>query len=97
MWMNEMFRIYLIFICLLWMVEGTIWIKNVKSYGPAATLAGKNCLAVMTKYYFRSPTLARTQNLLIAYARDLTIPAENIQRSYLSWIHEAILDGELTE
>lgn len=79
------------------MAESSIWIKNIKSYGPASTTSGKNCLAIMTKYYFQSPFLTRTQNMVMAYARDLTLPAENIQRKYLLWVHDAIFEGELTE
>lgn len=51
----------------------------------------------MTKYYFRSPLLTRSKNMVMAYARDLTRPAENIQRMYLLWVHDAILHGELAE
>lgn len=95
-----MFRIHFIYIISVVCIptaESSIWIKNIKSYGPASTIAGKNCLAIMTKYYFRSPLLTRSKNMVMAYAHDLTLPAENIQRKYLLWVHEAILEGELTE
>lgn len=95
----KMFRTYLILIAVIIIgnVNASIWIKNVKSYGPSATIAAKNCLAIMTKYYFREPTLSRSQNLVVVYAKNLSVPAENIQNSYLSWVHAAIYDGEITE
>lgn len=76
--------------------DTSIWIKNIKFYSPASANAGKNCLAIMSKYYFRSPLL-RSKNMVMAYAHDLTLPAENIQRNYLWWVHEAIIEGQLTE
>lgn len=75
--------------------NASIWIKNVKHYGPAATAVGVKCLATMTKFYLKDPTLTRAGNLVVAFSRNLTIPADNVQRYYLRWIHAAITSGEV--
>lgn len=61
------------------LVYASIWIKNIKSFGPAATIAGTRCLTTLTQYYFKSPMLARTKNLVMSYTRNMSPPAENIQ------------------
>lgn len=75
--------------------NASIWIKNVKFYSPAATAVGVKCLATMTKFYLKDPTLTRAGNLVVAINRNLTIPADNVQRYYLRWIHPAIASGEI--
>lgn len=75
----------------------SIWIKNVKSFGPSSTLAGTKCLTTLTRYYFQEPESKRVKNLVMSYTRNMSTPAENIQRMYLSWIHHALASGNLTE
>lgn len=97
---ERMFHNHLIYIVLVACIPtavSTIRIKSIKSYGAASTNAGKNCLAIMSKYYFHSKMLTRTKNMIMAYAHNMTLPAEIIQRKYLLWVHEAILEGELLE
>lgn len=77
--------------------DASIWIKNVKAYGPTAAAHGVKCLSIMTKYYLKKPQLSRTRNLVVSYTRNLSIPADNVQLLYLKWIHGAILNGEMDE
>lgn len=77
--------------------HASIWIKNVKSYGPSAAIIGADCLSTLTKFYLKDPSLTRSRNLVISYSQNLTVPADNIQRLFLQWIHEAIVRGEVDE
>lgn len=96
-----MFRYYFIFFsAIIWSLEytaATIWVKNVKFYGPSATVAGTNCLASLSDIFFRSSSVARPKNIIMGYPTGLTTPADNIQRSYLLWLHKSILRGQVTE
>lgn len=89
-------------ICFLLLVSlshsnASIWIKNVKSYGPSASAFGVKCLTTMTKLYLKEPSLSRSRNLVVSYIQNLTIPADNVQRLFLKWIHEAIVQGDVDE
>lgn len=87
-------------IFLIWIVynsESTIWIKNIKSYGPSTAHFGAKCLSTMSKFYLKDQSSPRARNLVVSYTRNLTIPADNIQRLFLKWIHEAIVRGEIDE
>lgn len=75
--------------------HSTIWIKNVRSQGPAAAIAGTKCLATLTKYYFYDATLARTKNMVVSYTRSISSPANEIQQQYLEWVHPTIAGGEM--
>lgn len=77
--------------------NASIWIKNIKAYGPTAAAHGVQCLSTMTKYYLKEPTLSRTRNLVVSYTQNLSVPADNLQRLYLKWIHRAISSGEVDE
>lgn len=78
--------------------NASIWIKNVKSYGPSAITVGVKCLSTMSKLYFTdasSSSSTKSKILVVAFTRDLSIPADNIQKSYLKWVHQAILGDEM--
>lgn len=78
--------------------NASIWIKNVKSYGPSAIAVGVKCLSTMSKFYFKdSSTFGKSKILVVSFTRNLSIPADNIQKSYLKWAHEALLNGEMNE
>lgn len=77
--------------------RASIWIKNVKLYGPTAAQVGVNCLATMSKLYLKEYTMPRSRIMVVSYTRNLSIPADNIQRLYLKWVHEAIISNELDE
>lgn len=78
--------------------NASIWIKNVKSYGPSAIEIGVKCLSTMSKFYFKdASTFEKSKILVVTFTRNLSIPADNIQKSYLKWVHEAILNGEINE
>lgn len=75
----------------------SIWIKNVQSYGPSATVVGVKCLSTLTRYYFKEKTLTRARDMVVSYNVNLTTPADNIQRLFLKWLHNAIVVGEIDE
>lgn len=75
--------------------QSTIWIKNIRSQGPAAAIAGTKCLATLSKYYFYDPSVTRTKNLVISYTRHISSPANEIQQQYLEWLHQIIADGDM--
>lgn len=77
--------------------DASIWIKNVKSYGPSAANVGVKCLSIMSKLYLKERTITRSRTMVVAYTQNLSIPADNIQRLYLKWMHEAIIYNELDE
>lgn len=72
-----------------------IQMRNLRSYGALSTRMATNCLATLSKYYFRDPVKSEIQNIVVTYTRNLSIPADNMQLSYLTWIHQAILSGEM--
>lgn len=78
-------------------INASIWIKNVKSYGPSAAANGVKCLITMSKFYLKDPSITRSQNLVVSFTRNLTVPADNIQRSYLKWMHQAIAKQEMNK
>lgn len=92
-----------IFLCIFFLTsfsvkcKASIWIKNVKLYGPTAAQVGVNCLAIMSKLYSKEYTMTRSRIMVVSYTRNLSIPADNIQRLYLKWVHEAIISNELDE
>lgn len=91
-------HLYIFLLFNLGISNGSIWIKNVKSYGPSAIAAGLNCLSTVSKCYFESAsTSTRTKILVVSFTRDLSIPADSIQKSYIKWAHGAILRGEMNE
>lgn len=76
-------------------VHSTIWIKNVRSQGPAAAIAGTKCLATLTKYYFYDPTITRTKTIVISHSRYVSSPVREIQLQYLEWLHHTIATGDM--
>lgn len=95
--MKTIHVVFFIFLCIVWCGNASIWIKNVISYGPSAANVGVTCLSKMSQLYLNDATLTRSRTLVVAYTRNLSIPADNIQRMYLKWLHEAIIYGELDE
>lgn len=95
--MKSIHVVILIFLCIVRCGNASIWIKNVISYGPSAANVGVKCLSKMSQLYLNDVTLTRSRTLVVAYTRNLSIPADNIQRLYLKWLHEAIIYGELDE
>lgn len=75
--------------------QSTIWIKNIRSQGPAAAIAGTKCLATLSKQFFYDPSVTRTKNLVISYTRHISSPANEIQQQYLEWLHQIIADGDM--
>lgn len=95
--MKNTFLIVFVLLCISLKCNASIWIKNVKSYGPTAAQVGAQCLSLMSKYYFKEKELTRSRTMVVSYTRNLSIPADNIQRLYLNWVHEAIISSELDE
>lgn len=78
--------------------NASIWIKNVQLYGSATIAIGTKCLSTISKYYFEDEsTLTRSKILVVSFTRNLSTPANDIQKSYLLWVHEAILNGEMNK
>lgn len=75
--------------------HSTIWIKNVRSQGPAAAIAGTKCLATFTQYYFWDSSVTRTKNMVVSYTRSISSPAKEIQQQYLEWLHHIIAGGDM--
>lgn len=75
--------------------HSTIWIKNIRSQGPAAAIAGTKCLAKFTEYYFHEPTLPRTKSMVISYTHSISSPAKEIQQQYLKWLHHNTGSGNI--
>lgn len=95
--MKNIFWIVFLFLSLSSMCTASIWIKNVKSYGPTAAQNGVKCLSLMSQFYFKEKSPPRSRTMVVSYTRNLSIPAENIQRLYLKWVHEAIISNEMDE
>lgn len=72
-----------------------IQMKNLRSYGALSTRHATNCLATLSDYYFRDSEKSEIQNIVVTYTGNLSIPADNIQLSYLKWIHQAIITGDM--
>lgn len=85
----------IILLLLLDKLQASIWIKDVKSYGPSQATNGVECLSAMSKLYFKDSSLSRDKILVVSFTQNLSIPADNIQKSYLRWVHEAFLNGEM--
>lgn len=95
--MKELLSIVLIVILNLSALNASIWIKNVKQYSPEAATVGVKCLSLMSTFYFKDKSVSRSKSMVVAFTKNLTIPADNIQRRYLKWAHHAIAHGELDE
>lgn len=95
--MKELFWIVFIVVLNLNYSNASIWIKNVKQYGPEAATVGVKCLSLMSTFYFKDKSVSRSKTMVVAYTKNLTIPADNIQRLYLKWVHQAIAHNELDE
>lgn len=95
--MKNIHVVIFVFLCIVRCGIASIWIKNVISYGPSAANVGVKCLSKMSQLYLNGVTITRSRTLVVSYTRNLSIPADNIQRLYLKWLHEAIIYGELDE
>lgn len=95
--MEYIFSVLFSIILTLNQLNASIWIKNVKSYGPSTAAVGVKCLSLMTKLYLKDQTLSRSRTMVVGYTRNLSVPADSIQRNYLKWVHKAIVDGDIDE
>lgn len=75
----------------------SIWIKGIKSYGPSASIAGSQCLATLTQYYFYNPTVMRAKNIIISHTQNLSYPAAEIEAEFLAWMHHTIANEDILE
>lgn len=75
--------------------SATTFLRMPNNRGPGAALAGRNCLNLVSRYYFNETRASRTKNMVIMHSANLSAPAAEIEVNFLTLMHKSIASYEM--